>query len=623
MRHRTNRRMDVAESRQEFGFERRAQGSAQTQTHHPHQQCPQRRLLSVLIGFSVMVNGGMIPAAQANPAVDRGFAQLERGWVNDAIATFRALLQRSPQLLEARLGLAIAYQRAGQDTNAWQEYQQVLQQDRLNRRALEAVGLLGGYRAEWQARGILALSTLLELNPQNWEARQQRALLLGYQGRFAESLADYTLLLSRNPSPPVLLGAAQVSVYSGDYARGLQLFEQYRGTGESIPNTAIADYARALQETGRPDQAVQLLEQQLQRIPPQDALMVQLRATLAIAYQANQQPAQALSVLEPLQNQASAALPLARAWSAIARQSRNMELYDQAVQLYQQVLARTADPSVGFLTEVADVLSEAPRHRPAALELYQRLLTQVPQSRSLFVKQQVLARQMGQLSAETLRQNLLEKLQNLPDSSVEQRAIALSLIQLDPPDPDLLPIYQRLLEADLKLPFLHFRLAQMHLARSNPAEAGRSLAAYRQALGTVTPAQELAATLLQAEIEQQTGNFERARNIYQQLVEQQPENVDVLSALAGIYFRQRQYDQAATLYQRVLALQPERWETQLALAELKLAQNQPLAALEQFRRVQQAQAEAGLSNQIVTRRIRALQSSLLQQRGFQPSWERY
>ncbi|MBD0394915.1 MAG: tetratricopeptide repeat protein, partial [Microcoleus sp. C1-bin4] len=97
---------------------------------------------------------------------------LNQGRANDAIAAFQQALRSSPNSLEAKLGLAQAYQKAGKDAEAWAAYQRVLEQDPNNIPALRAVGLLGSYRAEWQARGIDALMTLLNQNPNDKEAHK-------------------------------------------------------------------------------------------------------------------------------------------------------------------------------------------------------------------------------------------------------------------------------------------------------------------------------------------------------------------------------------------------------------------------------------------------------------------
>ena len=115
-------------------------------------------------GLPLVPVDGVVPSAEAQAvpaAVRRGQSLLQRGLANDAIAAFQQALRSNPNSLEAKLGLAQAYQKAGKDAEAWAAYQRVLEQSPNNVPALKAVGVLGGYRPEWQVRGIEALDTLL------------------------------------------------------------------------------------------------------------------------------------------------------------------------------------------------------------------------------------------------------------------------------------------------------------------------------------------------------------------------------------------------------------------------------------------------------------------------------
>ncbi|MFZ4678514.1 MAG: tetratricopeptide repeat protein, partial [Nodosilinea sp.] len=105
-----------------------------------------------------------------SPQTSEGYTLLDRGWVNDAIAAFQAALRQQPNAVEARLGLALAYQRAGRDADARTAYQAVLQVSPDNSTALEALGELGSYRPEWQRGGINALTRLLIQNPGDLDA---------------------------------------------------------------------------------------------------------------------------------------------------------------------------------------------------------------------------------------------------------------------------------------------------------------------------------------------------------------------------------------------------------------------------------------------------------------------
>ncbi len=120
--------------------------------------------------------------AQSSGATQKGYNLLKKGWVDDAIKAFQQALRSNPQSLQAKLGLAIAYNRAGQIEDAFQAYQQVLAQDPSNQAALKIVGMMGTYRPEWNKPGIKALNTLLSLNPDDVQSRYYRALLFSYQG---------------------------------------------------------------------------------------------------------------------------------------------------------------------------------------------------------------------------------------------------------------------------------------------------------------------------------------------------------------------------------------------------------------------------------------------------------
>lgn len=550
--------------------------------------CSSLILLGLTSGLLLSAIALTTPSVQAQAvpaAVSQGYTLLNRGWVKDAIAAFQQAVRQYPQSLEAKLGLATAYQRAGQDSNAWTAYQQVLAQDATNRTALKAVGMLGSYRSEWQAPGIAALTTLLQQTPNDLEARAQRALLYGYQGRFAEALADYQPVLQANPTPETVLQAAQIYAYSGNYAQSLALFDRYRSTGKAIPDNAVVAYATALRETGKVTQAIQILEARLKQRSSLDSVAIELRTALAIAYQANQQSEQALAVLAPLRGKPEATLPLARALSTIGRESRNAQLYREAIELYRQALQQTPNPSPGLMTEVADVLSEERSTRTEALQLYQQLLQQQPNNRSLQVKQLILAHQLGQLSSTELNQKLQAVLQPLPTLAADRQLLAQALIRLDGPDPQLLPLYQSLLDSGVDAPFLNFRIAQMQLHAGNLAAAKQALATYR---ATAIGSQDVATELLLAEIERREGNLEASAQRYEAIIARNPSPAivsDALQGLAGIRQAQGRIEEALRVYDELLSRNPQDDRALLGKASLAL----------QAQRITEAEAETVLN----------------------------
>jgi tetratricopeptide (TPR) repeat protein len=523
-----------------------------------------------------------IAQAQAVPSeVREGYGLLGKGWVSDAIAVFQRAVQRYPQSLEARLGLAIAYRRNGQDAEAFQVYEQVLAIDPNNQLALKSVGLLGGFRPEWQTRGIAALTTLLSLTPNDTEARAQRALLYGYQGQFAEALADYEIALQGNPTPDVLLGAAQVYTYNSNYEQGLALFDRYRqATRQPITGFAALAYARALRNTGNPEQAVQLLEPQLAGAKPIDDLNIQLRVELSQAYLATQRETQALAILDPLRGRTDALLPLARGLNEVGRQANQPTLITEAATLYRQALAQTPNPSPLLLREVADVLSSQPQEREFALQLYRQVAIAQPDDRAVQIKLLALENQLGNLSQVELRQRLRSLLDPLPSDRVQQQAIAQALVRVEP-DPEFLPIYETLIQsgATATEPFLNFRVAQILLERNDVTGARNALAAYTS---TLQARGDLAPQLVAAEIERREGDLEASARRYAAVIAANPVDPDVgmaaLRELAGVRLAQGRPNEALQLYDELVAHNPNNLQIQVGRASVAYQANRISAA---------------------------------------------
>nr|WP_228038296.1 tetratricopeptide repeat protein [Nodosilinea sp. LEGE 06152] len=542
----------------------------------PRRSLPLASLLTVALISGLEIGISPAALAQRSPQTNQGYTLLDRGWVNDAIAAFQAALRQQPNSAEARLGLATAYQRAGRDADAWNAYQAVLQVSPDNTTALAALGELGGYRPEWQLGGINALNRLLSQNPDNIAALSQRALLYGYQGRFAESLADYDLLLGRNPSPQTLLGAAQIYAFSGDYAGALALFNRYRQTG-TIPAEALTAYALALQETGNAAGAIALLEPELREPGRTDDLSLGIRTGLANAYDASGQTARALELLAPLVGKPEARLPLARAYSAIGRRQLDPSLFEQATVLYQQALDATTSPSYGLRGEVADVLSEWPDTEALALAMFEQLAVENPSTASLRVKAGLLAYSLGTETAATVAEQLLPLLSPPPSSAPEQRAITTALVRLDNPDPALLPVYQAVAAA-VDAPLLTYRMAQIYLSQGDLQVARDALTRYR---ATNAGQNDWGTELLVADLERQLGDLEASARRYETILAAQPSNSATAEALRGLAFvrtQQGQPEAALPVYLEAIAANPDNTNYPLGYALLAYRTRQVTAA---------------------------------------------
>lgn len=555
------------------------------------------RFSVILLGMSLLMVMTNLPSAlaqSASEALQQPFSLLREGRVNDAIKAFQEAIQNNPQSLEAKLGLAIAYRRQGLIPQAWTAYQNVLAQDPNNLLALKSVGLLGTYHTEWQVRGIEALTTLLTLTPDDNEARGLRGLLYGYQQRFSEALADYQIVLAANPTPEILLGAAETYTNSGNPQQGLELFNRYSETQNTITGFSAIAYARALRETGNSAQAVSVLETTLRTSKKFDELEIQTRAALSRAYLANQQLNEARAVLVPLQGKTEAILPLARSLNEILTQTNDLSLADSVANLYRQALAQNPDPDPKLLREVADVFVGLPQGQTFALQIYRQLVASNPNDRSLFVKQLTLESKLGLISRPELRARLAQAVQPLPQDPTDLKALAEAIAAIDPPGPEFLGVYQSLVASGVNLPFLNFRIAQLLIEGNNLAAARNALAAYS---ATAEGAKDVAPQLLAAEIERREGNLEASAQRYQGLIASKPNDNDVLNAalrgLSGVRFQQNRTVEAVAIFDQLVARNPQDLTLQLARASLAY----------QAKLIPESQAEAALNYWLQTQPI--------------------
>jgi tetratricopeptide (TPR) repeat protein len=279
------------------------------------------------------------------------------------------VVQANPNDVDALVGLGIAYRRVGRDAEALATYQRVLELDPNNRLALSTIGLLGTFRPQWQPLGIQALTRLLQLDPDNLEARARRAELYYYQGLFSQSLADYALVLPRTADPNIVGPAAEAHTFSGDYATGLALFDRYRASRGVIEGDRAIAYAQALRESGQLSAAIQLLERELGPMTNREITPAQarLRGALASNYAANRQFQAALDLVQPLRGRGDARLTLARALSAIGDYGQQPSYNQEAAALYRDVLATATNLTPGIRREASLALGNLPDQRPLAL----------------------------------------------------------------------------------------------------------------------------------------------------------------------------------------------------------------------------------------------------------------
>ncbi|MBT9311871.1 tetratricopeptide repeat protein [Leptothoe kymatousa] len=488
------------------------------------------------------------PNLEGQPALVReGYALFDKGWIDPALDAFSQAVQRYPDSVPAQLGLARSYLKLGQDAKAFEAFRRLRVLAPTNVEALETLGLLGGYRPEWRAVGIDALTTLLEQPGygDNAEVRSQRALLLFYEGRLLEAVADYDVVLEQPATTATQIGAAQVFAYGGRSAQSVELFEGYISSGQTLKIYEAQAYSFALRQQDRPSEAIDVLRPYLDA-NGDSAEQAQLKSELATAYAANRQYEAGLRLLDTIQSQP---LVVARALRGMSLYTDAPEVQTRAIDAYQQIL-NSSSLTVGVAREAADALSAYPSSQPVTLATYRQLADQYPDDISLFVEMSVWERQLAQISAQELRQRLLSV--TLPQNPTQLQYIARGLTKLAPPDAELIPFYQAVLAATSVEPFLHYRLGQIYLQQNQLALAQEQLQLYA--------GDDPAVLLFQAEQARRLDDTDTSIAIYQQLVNDPNSSDEVvtgaLQGLAGIYQGERRYAEALALYEDVIALNP-------------------------------------------------------------------
>ncbi|MEB3288883.1 MAG: tetratricopeptide repeat protein [Leptolyngbya sp.] len=514
---------------------------------------------------------GAAPAQAQAVTVGQGYDLLRQGQGDAAVTVFEQLVQADPHSLAALVGLGIAYRRVGRNADALATYQRVLERDPDNRLALSTIGLFGEYETPWQPLGIEALTRLLQLEPDNLEARAQRAKLYYYQGLFSQSLADYALVLPNTNDPAIVVLAAEVYTFSGDFANGLALFDRFQAAQGVIAGDVAIAYAQALRDSGQLETAIQLLEAELELTDGQTITTAQarLRGALASGYAANRQFQDALDLVQPLRGREDARLTLARSLAAIGSFSLQPTYDDEIAALYRDVLATATNLTPGIRREAGSALGNLPDHRPLALELITQLAQEQPEDQSLAFQQQVLAFQLGQIEARTFVQQVQDRFSPLPDDPVQVRSMGQSLSRLNPPLPELLPFYQNLVASGATEALLHIWIAQILMQQGRFEEARESLDTYG-----ATPAGQRdqdTTQLLLADLDRREGNLGHSQQRYEQLLSTSLAPTIRSSAaqgLAAVYQAQGRFPEAIALYDQLIADHPQNGAYPLGRAAL-------------------------------------------------------
>jgi tetratricopeptide (TPR) repeat protein len=215
------------------------------------------------------------------------------------------------------------------------------------------------------------------------------------------------------------------------------------------------------------------------------------------------------------------------------------------------------------------VLGNLPEHQTTALQLVQQLKQSLPNDAALTLQQHILQYELGTLGRESFVQQVRTTFPSLPADAFQVRMMGQVLSRVDPPLPELLPLYQSLVAGGATEAFLNYRVAQIYLQQGRLAEAKTALNTYAN-----TPAGRRdpeTVQLLLADIDRREGNLAQSAQRYQALLNtaQFPAiRRGALQGLAAVYAIQGNYQQALALYDQLIAENPQEFSYQLGRTAL-------------------------------------------------------
>jgi len=382
-----------------------------------------------------------VSAMSIEQATSFGYDQLEKGLAEQAIRAFRIVLRKDTANLNAQLGMGLAQQKAGRMAAAMVEFRKALAIDPANQTALKALGVLYSYQRPTWRKAVETLQIYLGLNPKDSDGRLYLAQVLTWIGEHSAAETHLRAVLQQRPSDSsAKLLLAQTLAWQGKGQAALPIFEELRASN-ALPQKAEYDYALALWQSGRLEEAEKIYLQLILNQPKNRNLKAEL--------------AKIISERDRIRSGAYTQRQLDLL--AQARQLHESGQTEQAIPHYRQVLAeRPSDRKLSV--EFVDILASVAAHREEALQLNRRLMAESP-GRDLQIQRAKILSWMPERRSEAIAW-LREEFRRNPDDTEIRSLLAQSLIW-SAPDPSLGALFVELLHYEPNNHELRLRYAQL------------------------------------------------------------------------------------------------------------------------------------------------------------------
>nr|BBH94095.1 hypothetical protein KTA_22940 [Thermogemmatispora argillosa] len=309
-------------------------------------------------------------------------AYLRLGYMDRALSELEQALQESPTSVPTRLNYALALQKLGRSQQAAAEYQRVLQVDPRNIVALVRWHLLMITGAAPAGRAS-ALELLTRIR---WQLRGQG------QRHYEVVAREYTQALELQPNNADLhFSLGQIHQQAGYFDRAVAAYQQ-AARDSAVEVLARVSMAHCLLSQGKPEEAIQQLEQALQLVRRSPAAMdptiwaarpreddeehqapeVEISLLLAKAYRRAGKEEQMQAVLRRIKQMTTYQDEVA---SALAEISARQGDIDSALQEYAELARyylskRQGDNALNVLNEMVRLAPQDPRAHAELAEIY-------------------------------------------------------------------------------------------------------------------------------------------------------------------------------------------------------------------------------------------------------------
>lgn len=383
---------------------------------------------------------------------------LRLGYMDRALTELEQALQESPTSVPTRLNYALALQKLGRSQQAMAEYQRVLQVDPRNITALVRLHI-----AMITAVGTARATTLEGLSRIRWHLRGEG------QRKYEAVVRDYNQAAEAYPNnADVHFALGQIHQQAGQFDKAIDAY-QLAMRDSAVDVLARVSTAQGLLSQGKPDDAIQQLEQALQTVrrnatgsidpstwaarPREDgeehqAPEVEISMLLAKAYKRTGKEEQMQAILRKVKQFTTYQDEVSSALAEISARQGDIEsaLQEYVYLVHHYRSKRQTENALSVLKEMVRMAPQDPRPHDELAEIYLnrglldeaiaelRLLANIYQRRGQANPEGVTLQRIGNIYAEMgnpeeALNNLRRAIELMPDSMELLREIVGYCIQ--------------------------------------------------------------------------------------------------------------------------------------------------------------------------------------------------